>query len=93
MTKDELQSVLRECKNEDKRDIVIKYVDECRKANMRSLENIRIVLNGADLRGAKVENARFGNNPGIDEDAKLELKQRGAIFEDSPGERSKIPTR
>jgi transcriptional regulator with XRE-family HTH domain len=57
-------------------------------------------LSGANLSGANVKNARFGNNPGIDEYAKRELKQRGAIFEDSPGEllaaalrdRSKVPT-
>ncbi|MDD1417012.1 pentapeptide repeat-containing protein [Dolichospermum sp. ST_con] len=42
-------------------------------------------LSGANLSGANVKNARFGNNPGIDEYAKRELKQRGAIFEDSQG--------
>ena len=50
-------------------------------------------LFGANLSDAKVENARFGNNPGITEDAKRELKQRGAVFEDSPGDRSKVTTR
>ncbi|MDD1438662.1 pentapeptide repeat-containing protein, partial [Dolichospermum sp. ST_sed10] len=49
-------------------------------------------LSGANLSGANVKNARFGNNPGIDEYAKRELKQRGAIFEDSQGNRSKVPT-
>ena len=43
-------------------------------------------LRDADLSGANVENACFENNPGIYEDAKRELKQRGAIFEDSPGD-------
>jgi uncharacterized protein YjbI with pentapeptide repeats len=47
-------------------------------------------LSGANLSSANLEKTRFGNNPGIDEDAKRDLKQRGAIFKDSPGDRSKI---
>ncbi|MBW4608307.1 MAG: pentapeptide repeat-containing protein [Hassallia sp. WJT32-NPBG1] len=47
-------------------------------------------LSGANLSGANVENARFGDNPGISEAIKHDLIQKGAIFEDSPGDRSEI---
>jgi uncharacterized protein YjbI with pentapeptide repeats len=47
-------------------------------------------LSGADLIGAVVEKSRFGANVGLTEDMKLDLKQRGAIFEDSPGDRSGV---
>ncbi|NER89029.1 MAG: pentapeptide repeat-containing protein [Moorea sp. SIO3A2] len=46
-------------------------------------------LSDANLSGAVVKNARFGNNSGIDESLKRDLIQRGAIFEDLPGDRSK----
>ncbi len=47
-------------------------------------------LSGADLIGAVVEKSRFGANVGLTEDMKLDLKQRGAIFEDFPGDRSGV---
>ena len=67
-------------------------------ANLRFADLSDAKLIGANLTGtalvfANVENAHFGSNPGIYEDAKRELKQRGAIFEDSPGDRSKVPTK
>ncbi|NES99343.1 MAG: pentapeptide repeat-containing protein [Sphaerospermopsis sp. SIO1G1] len=64
-------------------------------ANLSSAYLIGADLSSANLIGAKVENARFGYNSGITEDEKRQLKQRGAIFEDFPGDyvRSKIPTR
>jgi uncharacterized protein YjbI with pentapeptide repeats/plasmid maintenance system antidote protein VapI len=67
-------------------------------ANLSGANLIFANLIGADLTGtalvfANVGNAHFGSNPGIYEDAKRELKQRGAIFEDSPGDRSKVPTK
>ncbi len=37
-------------------------------------------LTSTNLNTAKVENARFGNNTGLDEKAKYELEHRGAIF-------------
>ncbi len=46
----------------------------------------------ADLRGAIVKNALFIENSGLTEDMKRDLKQRGAIFEDSPGDRSGVFT-
>jgi uncharacterized protein YjbI with pentapeptide repeats len=46
----------------------------------------------ADLRNANVKNTRFGDNLGISEDMKRDLKTRGAIFEDSPGDRSTVLT-
>ncbi len=49
-------------------------------------------LSGTDLSGAEVRNATFGHNQGLSEDIKLDLKRRGAIFEDSPGDRSIVPT-
>jgi uncharacterized protein YjbI with pentapeptide repeats len=67
-------------------------------ANLRSADLFRAELSGANLRdanlsGTKVEKARFGYNPGITEYMKHDLKQRGAIFEDSTGDRSFIFTR
>lgn len=47
----------------------------------------------ANLSGAKVANARFEDNRGISESLKLDLKARGAIFEDSLGDRSEVLTR
>jgi uncharacterized protein YjbI with pentapeptide repeats/transcriptional regulator with XRE-family HTH domain len=48
---------------------------------------------GANLANAKVQDAQFGNNSGITEDAKRELERRGAIFEDSLGDRSPVPSK
>jgi uncharacterized protein YjbI with pentapeptide repeats len=55
-------------------------------------------LSGADLMGAnlsktKVEKARFSSNLGISESMKQDLIKQGAIFEDSPGDRSEVPTK
>ena len=44
----------------------------------------------ADLSSAKAENDRFGYNSGISDSLKSDLIQRGAIFEDSPGNRSQV---
>ncbi|WP_272954029.1 pentapeptide repeat-containing protein [Dulcicalothrix desertica] len=45
---------------------------------------------GTDFSGANVSNAQFSKNPGISEPIKQELIRRGAIFEDSPGDRSSV---
>jgi hypothetical protein len=42
----------------------------------------RADLSDADLSGAIVEKAQFGENTGLSEEMKLDLKQRGAIFKD-----------
>ncbi|MEQ9001414.1 MAG: pentapeptide repeat-containing protein [Coleofasciculus sp. B1-GNL1-01] len=47
----------------------------------------------ANLRDADVNEARFKENPGLTEELKFDLKQRGAIFEDSPGDRSGVLSR
>lgn len=39
-------------------------------------------LTNTNLSGAKLTGAQFGNNPGISEELKRNLTQRGAIFED-----------
>ncbi len=44
------------------------------------------------MSGAEVENTRFGGNLGISESMKRDLIQRGAVFEDSPGDRSGVLT-
>ncbi|NEQ58411.1 MAG: pentapeptide repeat-containing protein [Moorea sp. SIO4A1] len=49
-------------------------------------------LSGANLIGAEVKNAQFGYNSGIDQSMKGDLIQRGAIFEDLPGDRSESLT-
>jgi uncharacterized protein YjbI with pentapeptide repeats len=60
-------------------------------------------LSGANLIGAdlidanlsktKVEKARFSSNLGISESRKQDLIKQGAIFEDSPGDRSEVLTK
>ena len=50
-------------------------------------------LTGANLTGANVEQTTFGNNQGISESMKQDLISQGAIFEDSPGDRSLVLTR
>jgi len=55
-------------------------------------------LSGADLIDAnlsktKVEKARFSLNFGISESMKQDLIKQGAIFEDSPGDRSEVFTK
>jgi uncharacterized protein YjbI with pentapeptide repeats len=47
-------------------------------------------LSGAKLDGAIVESAHFASNQGISEELKQDLIDRGAIFEDSPGDRSRV---
>ena len=59
-------------------------------------------LSGANLSGAglidtnlsntKVEKARFSSNLGFSESMKQDLIKQGAIFEDSPGDRSEVLT-
>jgi uncharacterized protein YjbI with pentapeptide repeats len=61
-------------------------------ANLISANLSYANLSGANLSGAVVEKARFGMNLGLVESIKINLIQRGAIFEDYPGERSKIFT-
>ena len=50
-------------------------------------------LSGANLSSAKVENSLFGYNKGISDSLRQDLIRRGAIFEDSPGDRSEVLTR
>jgi uncharacterized protein YjbI with pentapeptide repeats len=49
-------------------------------ANLSNANLNNANLTATNLNTAKVENARFGNNAGLDEKAKYELEQRGAIF-------------
>lgn len=49
-------------------------------ANLSNANLHNANLTVTNLNAAKVENARFGNNAGLDEKAKNELEQRGAIF-------------
>ena len=46
-----------------------------------------------NLIGAVVKKAQFGDNLGLTEEMELNLKQRGAIFKDSSGNRSKVLSR
>lgn len=67
--------------------------DLVRKITSNSIEDRN--LSDADLRGtnlseAKVSYARFGYNKGISESMRDDLIRRGAIFEDSSGDRSPI---
>lgn len=59
-------------------------------ANLIGANLIGANLIGADLSYTNVESARFANNLGISEDLKLDLINRGAIFDDSRGDRSGV---
>ncbi len=65
-----------------------------RGANLRGANLSDANLRNADLSGANVERARFSSlESGITEHLKQDLIERGAIFEDSPGDRSSIFSR
>jgi uncharacterized protein YjbI with pentapeptide repeats len=51
-------------------------------ANLNGANLNEVNLSNANLSGAKVNEARFGNNPGLSDEMKLNLKQRGAIFQE-----------
>jgi hypothetical protein len=63
---------------------------DMKNSNLSNADLINSDLSGADLNGAnltetnftsaRVINAQFGNNAGLADDVKFELKQRGAIF-------------
>jgi uncharacterized protein YjbI with pentapeptide repeats len=46
-------------------------------------------LSGANLSGARVKRAIFTESDGLSESEKANLRSRGAIFEDAPGDRSR----
>ncbi|MFB2919897.1 MULTISPECIES: pentapeptide repeat-containing protein [Aerosakkonema] len=50
-------------------------------ANLSGANLVEANLSSANLGSANVKQARFGKNAGISEQMKLDLKQRGAIFE------------
>jgi uncharacterized protein YjbI with pentapeptide repeats len=66
-------------------------------ANLRFASLRFANLNGANLIGAHVEWAIFTGSNGLSEAEKANLRSRGAIFEDAPGDRSRnltpAPTR
>ena len=76
---------------------------DLRFVNLRFVNLSDADLSGADLSGAnlidanlsdtKVEKARFSSNLGISESMKQDLIKQGAIFEDSPGDRSEVLTK
>lgn len=51
-------------------------------ANLCGANLLEVNLTNANLGGANVEGARFGNNSGLAEEMKVNLQQRGAIFEE-----------
>jgi uncharacterized protein YjbI with pentapeptide repeats len=53
---------------------------------------ISVDLRSVNLSNASVDKAHFGYNKGISESMKEDLLTRGAIFEDSPGDRSESKT-
>lgn len=62
------------------------------KFNLRGANLSRARLNEADLSEVNVRYARFANNVGISEALKIELINKGAIFDDSRGDRSGMLT-
>ena len=63
------------------------------RANLSDADLRNADLTDVNLSGAEVKNTRFGYNKGISESLKRDLEERGAIFEDSPGDRSGVLTR
>ncbi len=61
-----------------------------RGANLRETNLSCAVLSGANLNGAVVEKAQFGLNLGLTKEMKLDLEQRGAIFDESPSDLSGV---
>src|SRR5919202_698239 len=55
-------------------------------ANLSGANLSGVNLRDADLSDVKVQKTQFKNNLGISEPMKLDLKRRGAVFLDSPGE-------
>ncbi|WP_341739626.1 pentapeptide repeat-containing protein [Microcoleus sp. CAWBG640] len=51
-------------------------------ANLENANLVEVNLTNTNLGGAKVESARFGNNSGLSEEMKVNLQQRGAIFQE-----------
>ena len=62
-------------------------------ANLRSAYLSGADLINTNLSKTKVEKARFSSNSGISELMKQDLIKQGAIFEDSPGDRSEVLTK
>jgi uncharacterized protein YjbI with pentapeptide repeats/DNA-binding Xre family transcriptional regulator len=62
-------------------------------ANLSSANLSGANLMRANLIDAIVEKAQFGASLGLTEEMKIDLKRRGAIFEDSPGDRSGVLNR
>lgn len=63
--------------------------------NFATLDNADLSyanLSGVSLKRVKVNKAKFGENVDLSEDIQLDLKKRGAIFENSPGDRSEMMT-
>jgi uncharacterized protein YjbI with pentapeptide repeats len=58
-----------------------------RGANLSNANLMSANLSHADLSNANVENVRFGKGIGLSEPEKLDLIKRGAIFDDSTGDR------
>ncbi len=51
-------------------------------ADLSRANLLEVNLTNANFSGANVKSARFGNNSGLADDVKLNLQQRGAIFEE-----------
>jgi len=66
---------------------------DLRSANLSGANLSGANLSRADLSKTKVKKARFSSNLGISESMKQDLIKQGAIFEDSPGDRSEVLTK
>ncbi len=62
-------------------------------ADLSGADLIDANLSHTNLSNTKVEKAQFRTNLGISESMKQDLIQQGAIFEDSPGDRSEVLTK
>jgi uncharacterized protein YjbI with pentapeptide repeats/DNA-binding Xre family transcriptional regulator len=63
------------------------------KANLSGADLSETNLSEVNLSDTVVKKAQFGANLGLTEGMKLDLERRGAIFEDSPGDRSGVLSR
>jgi uncharacterized protein YjbI with pentapeptide repeats len=59
-------------------------------SNLEQADLIEANLTGVSFNHAIVKDARFGSNTGMSKSLQQDLIARGAIFEDAPGDRSRV---
>jgi uncharacterized protein YjbI with pentapeptide repeats len=62
-------------------------------ADLSNAYLIGVKMTDTNLNNVSVRKAQFGENVDLSDEIKLDLKRRGAIFLDSPGDRSEVMAR